>query len=431
MRRSLTAAALAAALLLTTLLTACSEADPSGLSGAELVDYSSSQPSVPPAEGERPSARFVDAAADFGFSLLRRLPREDAVMISPLSLLCALGMTANGARGETLSQMESALFGGMAIPDANRYMRGLLDTVPGIGPTTLKISDSLWLNRRAGSFSVDAGFLNTNAAVYDADVFGYNFAEGPARINDWISAKTDGMIPSLLDVLGAEDLMVLTNAVLFDGKWRAAYEEQDIRTRTFTSRSGVTAEREMLFSRENSYFRLGDGVGFLRPYDAEPEQTRYSFVGLLPDEGVDVYDYLNSFTGAQFVDAARSHLDFSRDVYVMIPSMEFDTNAPLTDLLAETMPDAFDPEAADFSGMGTLEGGNLALSLVMHKTRLELSREGTKAAAATAVLVTGAAALPTPPPPPIEIYLTRPFLFAIVETSTCLPVFCGIVTALH
>ena len=426
MTRSILAAMLAVSMLLTPLFTACDSIhtpDPM----TDVVNYSSDHPQAQKAEGETPSADFVHAAADFGFLLLKQTEKKDAMMISPLSILCALGMTANGAAGDTLSQMENTLFGGMALSEANRYIRGFLDAAPTIGPTTLRIADSLWLNDGAVRFDVKADFLNTNAAYYDADVYGYDFAEGPARINRWVASKTDNMIPSLIDALPEGSLMVLTNAVLFDGKWEQTYEDRYVSKGIFTSLDGTTAEREMLWSEENGYFRLGEGVGFVRPYNADEGQARYSFVGILPDEGVNVYDYLDSFTGADFVEAVR-HLSYGRDVYVRIPTMEFDTDAELGDILSESMPAAFDPELADFSGISETTQG-LSIAQVVHKTRLELTREGTKAAAATAVMVTGATAI-ADPVPPIRIYLDRPFVFAIIETDSGLPVFCGSVTSL-
>ncbi len=419
--RSLAAALLAACLLLPLCLAGCARKK------TATVDYTSDRPTAPKAEGEEPSDEFLRAAADLGLSLLRAAEGEDAVMVSPVSILCALGMTANGAVGETRAQMVRTLFGSLTLEEANAAVRYLLDRAPNAGPTTLSIADSLWFNTGSGVFAPKADFLNTNAAYYGAEIRGFDFAEGPGAVNGWVSEKTDGMIPKLFDRLLPDSVLLLVNAVLFDGKWAETYGDGDVLTRTFTSRGGGTAAREMLYSEESGYFRLGQATGFLRPYDAAADGARYSFVGILPDEGVDVFDYLASVDGSAFIKAVRS-LSYGRDVHVMIPSMTFEYGTELSEFLSQSMPDAFDPEAADFSEMGTCESGKLWIGSVVHKTKLELTREGTRAAAATGVDMVTEACMPEEP---VYIYLDRPFVFAIVDTDSGLPVFCGVVSALR
>lgn len=376
------------------------------------------------AEGEAMSGEFVRAASDFGFSMLNSVAGRGNVMISPVSLLYALGMTANGAAGETRTQMENTLFGGIGVDEANRYFRGFADSLPdGGNGVKLTIADSIWLNQARGDFSMNAEFLAANAAYFDAGVFGVDFGREDAagQINLWTSEKTDGMIPKLLDDLSPEALMVLVNTVLFDGKWKETYRDSNVLEREFTSQDGSVSKREMLFSRENSYFLLGEGKGFIRPY-----AEKYSFVGILPDEGKDVFDYAASITGEAFLNAVTKPQ--YGEVQVLLPSFTFEWDEIVNDpLCALGMPDAFDGGAADFSGMGECEE-NIYIGKVIHKTKIELTREGTRAAAATAVIMETTALMPGPEP--VRIYLDRPFVFAIVDNETGLPLFCGIVSEL-
>ena len=405
-------------------LAACAQPEPKKTDGL-TVDYTASGlGSAAPAEGKAMSAEFVRAASDFGFSMLTNVAGDGNVMISPVSLLYALGMTANGAAGETRTQMEKVLFGGIGVDEANGYFRGFADSLPnGKGGVRLTLADSIWLNQARGDFSVNAEFLAANAAYFDAGVFGVDFAQEDAagQINRWTSEKTDGMIPKLLDDLSADALMVLVNTVLFDGKWKETYRDSDVLKREFTSLDGTKTKREMLSSEEDRYFRLGEGIGFIRPY-----AEKYSFVGILPDEGKDVFDYAASITGEAFLSAVTKPQ--YGDVQVLLPSFTFEWGASVNDaLISLGMEDAFDGHAADFSGMGEC-GENIYIGEVIQKTKIELTREGTKAAAATAVVVETLAMLD--PREPVRIYLDRPFVFAIVDNETGLPVFCGIVSEL-
>lgn len=391
-----------------------------------VTDYTASGlGSASGAEGEPMSGAFVCAAADFGFSALNALKQSGNMMLSPVSLLYALGMTANGAKGDTKSQMENTLFGGIPVEEANRFFRGFADALPaGDNGVKLNLANSIWLNQMRGDFSVNAEFLSVNASYYDAGVFGLDFQRDNAvgQINRWTSEHTDGMIPNLLSDLSPDALMVLVNTVLFDGKWEQTYADYAVTTRPFTSYNGTSSEREMLSSTENAYFRLGSGTGFIRPY-----AEKYSFVGILPDEGTDIYEYAASVDGASFVDAVTHPT--KDDVLVRIPSFTFEYGTEMQNALSALgMPDAFDGGKADFSGMGEC-GENIYIGRVIHKTKIELTREGTKAAGATAVIVETTAAMPTKEP--VRVYLDRPFLFAIIENDTGLPVFCGIVSELE
>ncbi len=389
------------------------------------VNYSSSDlAAAEEAEGVAMSEDFVQAAADFGIALLQRQEQGENVMISPVSLLYALGMTANGADGKTLSEMEDVLFGGISVDTANGHFLHFSENLPdGTGGVSLDIANSIWFNNKNAAFSVNAAFLGKNATYYGAGAFGRDFSN-PASVdavNQWVSDNTDGMIPRIINQLKPEDIMLLVNTVLFDGKWKDTYSESDIRPFTFTAYDGGQKETEMLCSRENSYFELGRGKGFCRPY-----AERYSFVGLLPDAEVDVYDYLADLTGEKLIEALNSK-KYAKTL-IRIPEFTFDYDTDATEALkALGMSRAFSG-SADFSRLGTYEGGNISIGSVIQKTRIELTRDGTKAAAATVVTMMATSAGPGTYVPPVEIYLDRPFVFAIVDNETNLPLFCGVVT---
>lgn len=92
-------------------------------------------------------------------------------------------------------------------------------------------------------------------------------------------------------------------------------------------------------------------------------------------------------------------------------------------LIALGLTDAFGPEA-DFSGISQFTG--LAIDDVIHKTHIELDENGTKAAAVTGVIMTETAA----EMPEHSVVFDRPFVYAIIDTETNLPLFLGTVTEL-
>lgn len=84
---------------------------------------------------------------------------------------------------------------------------------------------------------------------------------------------------------------------------------------------------------------------------------------------------------------------------------------------------AFDPHgAADFSGM--TDTGKLAISRAIHKARVDVTEEGTEAAAATAVTMMPTAAI-YPPSRPELFVADHPFLYLIRRNGSNSVLFVG------
>ena len=377
---------------------------------------------------QKPTDPFVAAMADFSMTLSRTtlaLEREDKAnhLISPLSAMVCLSMLANGACGETLAQMEAVL--GMPVDELNEslyaYTKGLY-----VGEDCkVTLADSIWYRDEEGRLTVKDEFLQTCAEWYDAQQYAAPFDEQTRKdINAWAKKYTDGMIDTMLDdPIPAAAVMYLVNALVFDAKWQAEYEKTQIADRTFTAYDGTKTTVDMLHSEEGTYLEPADGQGFAKPYKG----GKYSFVGLLSDEGVDVYDFAAALDGEAWTSMWQGRM--TATVHVRIPEFSYDSFMTLTPVLKEMgITDLFDSELADLSGIGSSSQGNLFCSAVYQKTYIEVNRNGTKAAALTwGEVKDGAAADPAEAK---YVFLERPFVYAIVDNATGLPLFVGVVTAL-
>lgn len=362
--------------------------------------------------GEIPDA---EALMDFSLSLLRENWGEN-VLISPLSILCALGMTANGAAGETLAQMEAVL--GVPAARLNEDLGAWMGSYA--EDENLKLANSLWF-RDDGSFQLEEAFLETAGSVYGAEVFPSKLnAETAGQINQWVKNHTDGMIERIAEEIPEEAVLYLINALSLDAEWENIYRQDQILDREFTTEEGVKQPAELMYSMEGLYMEDDHAQGFLKPYKG----GRWAFGALLPEEGLALEDYAASLTGAHL----RELLDAEETlVETAIPKFRADCSRTLNDsLTALGMPDAFDMSKADFSGMGISSAGPLYISKVLHKTSIAVDERGTKAGAVTAVAMEAGGAAPNPN----TVYLTRPFLYMLVDLETNLPVFIGAVTTL-
>ena len=358
----------------------------------------------------------ADAAAEFGLKILRASMGEGGnVLVSPLSVLSALTMTANGAQGDTLAQMEKAL--GLPVGQLNEYLSAYGRNLPSGEKYLFHQANSLWL--KEGAVEVEKDFLQKNADYFGAGVFREPFDSATVeKVNGWVKEHTHGMIPQMLGELSPQAVMILVNALAFEGEWAHIYEEQDIREGSFTLADGSAKSVDMMFSSEYGHIKDGEAVGFLKYYT----DAKYVFAALLPGEGQSLADYAATLTGQRLRQLLAEPEE--REVWANLPKFETEYSVSLSDTLrALGMTDAFDPDKADFSAMGqAADGWPLYIGDVLHKTYISVFEQGTKAGAATAVVMEAGAAMTDEP---ARVILDRPFLYMIVDTETCTPVFLG------
>lgn len=359
------------------------------------------------------------ATTALGLSLLQtHLQSEEDGLISPLSILYALGMTMNGAAGETLEQMESALRGTAA--DWNTYLSYLLeDTEEHQGE--LHLANAIWLRDEENRLTVKESFLQTVTDYYHAPAYAAPFNESTVKdINSFIKKHTDGMIEEVLDEISHLAVMYLVNALGFEAEWMDAYNEYQVREGVFTNAAGEAQTVDFLHSAEHTYISCNGADGFLKYYRGGD----YAFAALLPPEGQSAEDYVAALTADALCEALKNHR--YRDVIAAIPQFEQRTSMELSEALkAMGMTDLFHEDNADLSAMGSSTLGNLYVSRVLHETAISVTPQGTKAGAATVVEVNDAAAAP-PEEEPVEVILDRPFLYLLVETNTMTPLFMGV-----
>ena len=357
------------------------------------------------------------AVTDFAVRLLQNLPSgEENTLLSPLSVLCALAMTENGAKGETLSQMETVF--GLDLATLNHYLYAYTKSLPQGDKYQLSLANSIWL-RDDAHLTVEPAFLQTNADWYGAGAFKAPFDHSTCKeINRWVEDHTNGMIDGVLDKIPAEAMLYLINALAFEAEWQSVYETTQVWQDTFTAQDGTERTVDFLHSKEYRYLSDDKASGFIKYY----ADNQYAFAALLPDEGVSVSDYVAGFTGEKLHDLLLNCT--AEPVYTSIPKFETEYAASLAETLQSMgLTDAFDSAKADFTAMGRSENGPLFINDVIHKTYIKVDEKGTKAGAVTAVEMNVESAAPIEDPK--EVNLNRPFIYMIVDTEANLPIFLG------
>lgn len=360
--------------------------------------------------------RYNADVTDFAVRLFQNtLETEKNTLISPLSVLCALSMTANGADGETLIQMEETF--GISMTDLNRYLYTYNKQLPQDKNYKLSLANSIWFADKE-SFLVNEDFLQTNVTYYNADLFKAAFDETTVKkINNWVDTNTDGMIPTILDHVPPQAVMYLVNALAFDAKWDEVYKETQVHDRTFTNIDGVEESTEMMYSEEMQYLEDEHATGFIKYY----EDKKYAFAALLPNENIDIFEYVSNLSGEKLHELLSNPVEVHTQT--AIPKFEYEYGIEISNILVNMgIKDAFDSELADFSNLGSSDVDNLFINRVLHKTFISVAEQGTKAGAATVVEKAEGAALIEEIK---EVYLDRPFVYMLIDCENHVPFFVG------
>ena len=367
-------------------------------------------------ETVKPDDAFKNAYDNFSVELLKKcFDGKSNTLISPLSVSSALTMTANGANGQTKDEMEKVLGSGMPLDELNKYLSSFSGSLTSGEDFKLKNANSIWFIKD-NNFNVNNEFLQTNADFYHAEIYkrAYN-SEIVNDINNWVSEHTDGMIDKLLDNGDALSNIALINATAFNAVWETYYYDNFVEYGTFTDANGNEQSATMLISEESEYINGDNCTGFIKKYKG----GKYGFAAILPDSNVSISDFVGLLNGDKLFKMLQN--TETANVVAKIPKFEYEYSAELSEALkALGMPTAFS-DSADFSG---ISGDKLLISDVLHKTKISVTEEGTRAVAATGVVMSAA------PDGDKQVILNRPFMYMILDNETMLPLFAGVYTGI-
>jgi len=367
------------------------------------------------------AAEILEADKAFGFELFREVYKQSEVeniMISPLSVSYALGMTYNGASGTTLEAFKEVLhFTGLTRDEVNESYKDLMDQLVVLDEKVeFSIANSIWY--RLG-FQVLPEFIMTNEDYFDASVKEIDFSDPRTVeiINQWIEEKTKDKIQDMLDYIPADAVMYLINAIYFNASWKYEFEKGETYQGDFNLAGGTQHPADyMRVSGNFQYTYNEDFTAVELPYG----DSTFSMVVMLPAHGKEVSDLVAKLDAGTwdtwFLDSRYT------GVQVELPKFKYEfkeqLNQPLSDL---GMGIAFSEAEADFTRINP--AGGLYISRVIHQTFIDVQEEGTEAAAATIVEVnlttTGGGGSA------ILFKADKPFLYLIKENSTGALVFIG------
>jgi serpin B len=364
------------------------------------------------------AAEIIKADKAFGFELFREvyiLSEKDNIMISPLSVSYALGMTYNGATGTTLQAFNDVLhFGDLTTQEVNESYKDLMDQLLHLDDQVeFSMANSIWY--RLG-FQVLSEFIKINKDYFDAEVREIDFGDPKTLevINQWIEDKTNDKIQDMLDFIPPNVVMYLINAIYFKATWKYEFDKEDTYKGDFNLANGTKDQVDyMRVTGDFIYTSNEDFTAVELPYG----DSTFSMVVILPSTGKEVSELVANMDVTHW----DSWFDNSRlmGVQVDLPKFKYEFKELLNDPLKNLGLGVAFSAGADFTKINP--AGGLFISRVIHHTFIDVQEEGTEAAAATIVEI----AYTSGGGSPIYFKADKPFLYFIKENSTGAIVFIG------
>ena len=359
---------------------------------------------------QQPNATQASAIESFGEQLFNKtLTGNVNAVISPLSAYTALGMAYEGAAGTTAQAFQDVM--GMTPAEARATLAYLLTTWQSNQDGTVVTSaNSAWLD---DTLTAQQPWVDTLKAYYQADVYNLDLqAPGTVKqVNDWISNKTDKLIPSMLDKIDPAAVALLVNALYLKADWAQPFDTNLTHQGTFTKADGNTVDAWYMGGTPDNakHFVTSDAEGVVLPY----KDGRLAFVAAMPTSGD-----LNLSDGAITRWLAAATQD---GVVIRMPKFHTEFGVDMTTTLGAMGLDvAMHPNTADFSALGSSPAGPIFIGQVLQKVSMDVGEKGTVAAAATVVAMTSGGAMNTK-----YAIFDHPYVYAIVDQLTGVPLFIG------
>jgi serpin B len=372
---------------------------------------------------------LVKGNNEFAFSLFQILNQDGPqknLVFSPYSISLALAMTYGGAKGETANEMQQVLRITQSVDGYNESWNNLDQWLsmraenPGVSEEgyKLKITNAVWAQQ---DYPFLESYLEQLARYFGAGLQTTDFERFPEEsriaINNWVAEETAEKIKNLIPQGAIHPLtrMALINAIYLNAAWRLPFDKENTSAEEFHLLDGSNVEVAMMSQTQDFNYYVGETLKMVElPYSG----GQLSMVLVIPtnDTFLDFSDQFNH----EILNDLMAAIEFGK-VKINLPRYKFDQDFNLNEMFKKLgMPQAFDPEKADFTGMES--SGELYIDEVIHKAFIDVNEAGTEAAASTAVLM---AAKGFNPVEPVEITFDHPFIFIIRDRESGSILFIG------
>ena len=355
---------------------------------------------------------------NFALNLFSEMKGVGSNVVSPMSVTYLMAMLANGAEASTREEIMDAIGAkDFDIDEMNAFYAYLIRRAKTADKqTTLNIANYIALNKE---FKLKKKFASTIADSYQGAVESLDFTnpESTKRINGWCSEHTNNMIPTIIDQVEPLAVAYILNAIYFNGTWTDKFDKNNTKKEQFNGYTRDIMYVDMMHRNAKYYYTSNDVYSAVTlPYGS----GAYSMTVILPNEGKFITD-LTKTLNADTIASLRRNMEECL-VDLKLPRFTTEMKLPLKGIVAKLgAPSMFDATRADFSSFAN---GNVYVSEMLQKAKIEVSEEGTKAAAVTMGMVKLTSMRPQEPRR-VDFHCDRPFVYMIQDNYTGAILFMG------
>lgn len=354
----------------------------------------------------------------FALRLFGQVSGMQSSVVSPMSVTYLMAMLANGADGKTKAEIMN-LIGAkdFDLAEMNDFYAWLINRGKKADKQTkLSIANYIALNKK---FQLKPAFAKAVSGKYNAGVDALDFSAGSTlgKINGWCKKNTDGMIPEIISEVDASAVAYIMNAIYFNGTWTDKFDKNQTEKGQFF---GYTRDMKYVdyMHRNGKYLYIDNDTyaAVSLPYG----NSSYSMTVLLPNEDKSLAEMIAKLNTETLASLPRNMEKCQVDIRLprFTTELSLSLNTIISKLGAPTM---FDANKADFSKFAS---GNVAISKMLQKAKIEVSEEGTRAAAVTAGIMAMSMARPDQVRR-VNFHCERPFAYIITDNYTGTILFMG------
>ena len=355
---------------------------------------------------------------NFALNLFSEMKGVGSNVVSPMSVTYLMAMLANGAEASTREEIMDAIGAkDFDIDEMNAFYAYLIRRAKTADKqTTLNIANYIALNKE---FKLKKKFASTIADSYQGAVESLEFTnpESTKRINGWCSEHTNNMIPTIIDQVEPSAVAYILNAIYFNGTWTDKFDKNNTKKEQFNGYTRDIMYVDMMHRNAKYYYTSNDVYSAVTlPYGS----GAYSMTVILPNEGKFITDLTRTLNADTIASLRRNMEECLVDL--KLPRFTTEMKLPLKGIVAKLgAPSMFDATRADFSSFAN---GNVYVSEMLQKAKIEVSEEGTKAAAVTMGMVKLTSMRPQEPRR-VDFHCDRPFVYMIQDNYTGAILFMG------
>lgn len=346
----------------------------------------------------------------FAVKLFEKTAKMQSTVISPVSVSYLMAMLANGANGQTKADIMKALqLEEKDLDEMNALYKMMIQRCGNTDKgTTLNIANYFAMNKEV---KLEDAYTNKMKNIYNAGIESLDFTsqKTTAHINNWCKKNTNGMIPSIIDKVDANASAYIMNTIFFNGTWADKFSKSQTKNENFRGYTRDITMVPMMHKSDKLLYWGNDMYTAVRiPYS----NSSYTMTVMLPNEGVSIDEMLKTMEDADLTawrqDAEQCIVDLK------LPRFTTEADVTLNNIISELGAANIFNSNADFTNIAK---SNMFVSQMFQKAKIEVSEEGTKAAAVTAAIMT-MSALPTEEPKHVTFHANRPFVYMITEANT-------------